>query len=68
MSRSNYKRNYRKVYWDRQKKSNCKVHRKKPATLLNIYYFASIFQGIWIGLEQFVLAINAILSRINLCI
>ena len=29
----------------------------KPATLLNIYYFTSIFQGISLGLEQSFVAI-----------
>ena len=28
------------------KVKNCKVHVKKPTTLLNTYYFTSIFQGI----------------------
>ena len=31
---------------------SCKNHVKKPATLLNIYYFTSIFQGISLGLKQ----------------
>ena len=37
------------------KEKNCKVHVKKSATLLNIYYFTSIFQGISLGLKKFVL-------------
>ena len=47
---------------------------KKSATLLNIYYFTSTFQGISLGLKQFVLLfikigfINAILLKINLYI
>ena len=32
---------------------NCKVHVKKTATLLNIYYFTCIFQGISLGFKQF---------------
>ena len=35
------------------KRKNFKVHVKKAATLLNIYYFTSIFQGISLGLKQF---------------
>ena len=47
---------------------------RKSATLLNIYYFISTFQGIWLGLKQFVLLfmktgfINTILLKINLYI
>ena len=32
------------------KRKNCKVHVKKTATLLNIFYFTSIFKGISLGL------------------
>ena len=39
------------------KDKSCKVHVMKPATLLNIYYFTSIFQGISLGLEQSFVAI-----------
>ena len=34
-----------------KRKKNCKVHVKKSATLLNIYYFTSIFQGISPGFK-----------------
>ena len=34
-----------------------KAHVKKPATLLKIYEFTSIFQGISLGFKQFVVAI-----------
>ena len=56
------------------KEKNGKAHVKKSATLLNIYYFTSTFQGILLGLKQFVLLliktgfINTILLRINLYI
>ena len=55
----------------RMSKKNGKAQAKNSATLLNIYYFTSTFQGIWLGLEQFVLLfiktgfINTILSKIN---
>ena len=31
--------------------------KKKPATLLNIHHFTSIFQGISLGLKQFFVAV-----------
>ena len=33
------------------KRKNCKVHVKKTTTLLNIYYFTYIFQGISLGFQ-----------------
>ena len=51
-----------------------KAQVRKSATLLNIYYFISTFQGISLGLKQFVLLfmktgfINTILLKINLYI
>ena len=35
-----------------RKEKQCKVHDKKPATLLNIYYFTIIFLGILQGLKK----------------
>ena len=43
---------YRKIHWNRLKGKNCKVHDEKPVTLLNIYYFTIIFQGILLGLKR----------------
>ena len=34
------------------KEKKCEVHNKKPATLLNIYYFTIIFLGILQGLKR----------------
>ena len=34
-------------------RKNCKVQVKKPATLLNIFYFTSIFQGILLSLDKY---------------
>ena len=39
------------------KEKKSKAHDKKPATLLKIYYFTSIFQGISLGFKQFVVAV-----------
>ena len=56
------------------KEKNGKTQVKNSVTLLNIYYFTSTFQGILLGLKQFVLVfiktgfINTILSKINLYI
>ena len=56
------------------KRKNGKAQAKNSVTLRNIYYFTSTFQGISLGLAQFVLLfiktgfINTILSKINLYI
>ena len=36
---------------------NCRVHVKKPATLLNVHYFTDIFQGISPSLNQCIVAV-----------
>ena len=41
--------------WRPSKEKNSKVHVKKSATLLNIYFFTSTFKGILPGLKQFML-------------
>ena len=56
------------------KRKNGKAQVKNSVTLPNIYYFTSTFQGISLGLEQFVLLfiktgfINTILSKNDLYI
>ena len=56
------------------KEKTGKAQFKKPASLLNIYYYSSTFQGAFLGLNQFVLLfmetgfINTIPSKINLYI
>ena len=56
------------------KRKNGKAHVKKSAALLNIYCFTSTFQGISLGLKQFLLLfiktsfLNTILLKINLYI
>ena len=56
------------------KEKTGKAQFKKSASLLNIHYYSSTFQGVLLGLNQFVLLfmetgfINTILSKINLYI
>ena len=41
------------------------VYVKETATLLNIYYFTSIFKGISLGLKQFIVVYNGQSNKYN---
>ena len=55
-SRFIYEESYRK-FIETVKDKNCKIHVKKPAALLIIYYFTKCFSGNLLGLKQFAVAV-----------
>ena len=72
-SRFIYEESYRK-FIETVKDKNCKIHVKKPAALLIIYYFTKGFSGNLLGLKQFAVAVyktgltNTILLKTSLYI